>query len=274
MYKTAFVTCVKLGKSCIKSIIESGGKFDLLITLEDEIDKDKSGRIYLDDISKKFNIPLLKIKNINDEFTINALKEYKIDWLFIIGWSQIAKKELLNIPKEGCIGMHPTLLPIGRGRASIPWAIIHGLDETGVTMFKLDEGVDTGDIIDQGHIILDDEIDATELYQKVNDLHVELMKRNWNKIINNDLTLTKQEDKKSTYWPGRKPKDGEITKNMSMLDADRLVRATTKPYPGAFFIDNNKKIIIWSAEMSPVKGDIQLKDGYLKLKEYEVEIYE
>lgn len=92
--RVAFATCVQLGLSCIEEIYRIGGKLDLLITLKDNIARKKSGRIYLDEISAKHSIPLLKITNINDHDVIDALKEHKIDWLLIIGWSQIAKKDL------------------------------------------------------------------------------------------------------------------------------------------------------------------------------------
>ena len=164
--KIAFATCVRLGLSCIEEIYRINGKLDLLISLKDEKARDKSGRIYLDDIAYEHNIPLLKVNNINDPEVIKALKDYEIDWLFIIGWSQIAKEEVLKAPKKGCIGMHPTLLPVGRGRAAIPWAILKGLKQTGVTMFKLDEGVDTGDIIGQGIIEINENTTATDLYKK------------------------------------------------------------------------------------------------------------
>ena len=164
--KIAFTTCVQLGLSCIEEIYRIGGRLDLLITLKDNKAKDKSGRIYLDEIAERENIPLLKINDINDSKVIDALKKYDIDWLFIIGWSQIAKHDVLETPTHGCIGMHPTLLPIGRGRAAIPWAIIKGLDETGVTIFKLDEGVDTGDIIGQGVIGIFENTTATGFIQK------------------------------------------------------------------------------------------------------------
>ena len=164
--KVAFVTCVQLGRSCIEEILRIGGKLGLLITLEDEQAKNKSGRIYLDDLSQLYGIPLLKIRNINEPAMLQRVKEYGIDWLLIIGWSQIAKPEVLNAPSFGCIGMHPTLLPLGRGRAAVPWAILKGLDRTGVTLFKLDEGVDTGDIIGQEVIELREGITATELYRQ------------------------------------------------------------------------------------------------------------
>jgi len=269
--KIAFATCVQLGKSCIEEINRIGGHIDLLITLNDEVAKNKSGRIYLDDIAKEQATPLLKINNINDQVVIDTLKSHEIDWLFIIGWSQIAKKKLLETPTHGCIGMHPTLLPIGRGRAAIPWAIIKKLDETGVTMFKLDEGVDTGDIIGQGVIQLDNKSTATELYEIVDAMHIMLISKYWNDIVNEKITLTKQNDTKASEWPGRKPEDGEVLNTMSMDEADCLIRAVTHPYPGAFYKDRDKITRIWSAKINKFEGDIKLSDGFLIPIEYEIE---
>lgn len=269
--RIAFATCVQLGLSCIEEIYRIGGDLKLLITLNDEKAKSKSGRIYLDEMSSTNNVPLLKINNINDLEVLEALNKHRIDWLFIIGWSQIAKKQVLNAPRYGCIGMHPTLLPIGRGRAAIPWAILKGLKQTGVTMFKLDEGVDTGDIIGQGIITLDECTSASELYTKVNEMHVFLITKYWNDIVNNRITLVKQDETEATVWPGRNPEDGEITKDMTTDEADRLIRAVTHPYPGAFFQDQGKKIRIWSAKKSNNRGDVRLKDGYLILIDFEIE---
>lgn len=277
--KIAFATVVQLGLSCIEEIYKIGGALDLLITLDDERAKNKSGRVYLDEFSNKHNIPLLKIENINQPEVINALKEKNIDWLFIIGWSQIAKKELLDTPKLGCLGMHPTLLPVGRGRAAVPWAIIKGLEKTGVTMFKLDEGVDTGLVLGQVEIPIEERESATTLYKKVDDAHVTLMAKYWNDIVENNISLQKQDESLATYWEGRKPEDGRISEEMTCLDADRLVRAVTKPYPGAFYEEDNKKIIIWTAKTIQEKATeenivIKLKDGYLIPIEYDVEVSE
>ena len=149
----AFCTCVQIGLSCIEAVQEIGGEFKLFLSLKDEKSKKKSGRIYLDDISNKTRTPLVKINHINDQECIDALKEHDIDWLFIIGWSQIASKEVIEKPNLGVIGAHPTLLPKGRGRAAIPWAILKKEERTGVSFFKLDEGVDTGDILGQFEIL-------------------------------------------------------------------------------------------------------------------------
>lgn len=271
MKKIAFATCVQLGRSCIEEVYQIGGQFDLLITLEDNKDTNKSGRVYIDDLAQKKNTELLKINNINDKIVVNKLKEKEIDWLFIIGWSQIAKKEILQTPKKGCIGMHPTLLPMGRGRAAIPWTILKGFTETGVTLFQLDEGVDTGDIIAQEKISISNTITATELYKIVDDLHIKLISKHWQNINEDTIVLRKQDHQKATIWEGRKPEDGEIRIDFTMEEADAMVRAVTKPYPGAFYVENGKKYIVWSADFSKEKGDYKLKNGYLQLKDYEAQ---
>lgn len=271
--RLAFATCVQLGKSCIERIYGLGGKLDLLITLRDEKARHKSGRIYLDEIAAKQNVPLLKINHINDPEVIAVLQEEEIDWLFIIGWSQIAGTEVLSAPQKGCIGMHPTLLPEGRGRASVPWAILKGLKKTGVTMFRLDEGVDTGDILGQVEIPMEEDITATELYARVNAAHIELIEKYWQDIMGDSLKLRKQDESLATEWPGRTPEDGRLSHGMSMQEAGRLVRAVTRPYPGAFYEEDGKKVIVWSATVSetPAKKSFYLEDGYLNPIEYEEE---
>jgi methionyl-tRNA formyltransferase len=275
--KFGFVTCVQLGLSCIQSIYDVGGKLDLAITLHDDIASSKSGRVYLDDFCTSNAVPFIKSRHINDPEVASSIAQAGIDWLFIIGWSQIAGPAVLSAPRLGVLGMHPTLLPEGRGRAAIPWAILKGLEKTGVSLFKMDEGVDTGPIAAQVEIPLSKNITATELYSRVNDAHVQLMKKAVNQILSDQLTLTPQHDDIASVWPGRKPEDGEIDLNGSVHDAERLIRAVTRPYPGAFFHQDQLRYIVWSAvvinSFKPTSFDthiLEFSDGYLLLKEFEV----
>ena len=119
MLKVGFVTCVELGLSCMQEIYACGGKLDLAITLGDEKAQNKSGRVYLDDFCDEHAVPLLKIDHVNDTAVQEAIGRHGIDWLFIVGWSQIAGPATLAAPSRGCLGIHPTLLPTGRGRAPI-----------------------------------------------------------------------------------------------------------------------------------------------------------
>lgn len=263
--KIAFTTCVQLGRSCIEKILAMGGKLDLLITLKDDRAKQKSGRIYLDDLAKTYHIPLLKVDNVNDPACLQTLRDMGIDWLFIIGWSQIARPELLSVPTKGCIGMHPTLLPKGRGRAAIPWAILKGLEKTGVSMFRMDAGVDTGDLLGQVEIPLSEYITASELYRLVDEAHITLLEKYWSDIVSDTILAQPQDHSQATEWPGRRPEDGELFSSMTMVEADRMVRAVTHPYPGAFFYRGGKKIIVWSAATGIVRQPeaFPLSDGWL-----------
>lgn len=273
MIRMGFVTCVQLGLSCMEAIYEVGGELAFAMTLEDNQAVNKSGRVYLDDFCQKNEIPLLKSSHVNNADVITAIKEHKLDWLFIIGWSQIALEEVLSAPKYGVLGMHPTLLPKGRGRASIPWAILKRLPKTGVSMFKLDAGVDTGPIVEQVELPLSDRITATELYNLVDNAHTLLMHKVVPKLLNDNISLSVQEESQATEWRGRTPEEGEINLKGSVFDAECLIRAVTHPYPGAFLmVAPNKKLVIWSAKVVEKKTNaryLSFHDGYLELIEYD-----
>lgn len=244
--KIAFCTCVQLGLGCLEHLSENGINVDLGICLEDDMAQAKSGRIYLDDFCHRNAVPLLKIRHVNDLPDSEEFKQYEIDCMLLIGWSQIANQKVLECFDEGLIGAHPTLLPKGRGRASIPWAIIKGLNETGVTFFRIDEGVDTGDIVAQERIPIDQVETATSLYSKVELAHRTLCVQVVNALKAGSLEAKAQDETQATIWPGRTPDDGVLTTDMSVVEVDRLVRATTSPYPGAFIDLSGKRYTIWT----------------------------
>ena len=246
-----FVTCVTLGQACIEELIGLGADLVLLGTLHDDQARNKSGRIYLDELASTHDIPLVKFRNINDPDAVAALREARLDWLFIIGWSQIARAEVLGSPRLGVLGMHPTLLPKGRGRAAVPWAIIKGLDETGVTMFKLDHGMDTGPIVQQERIPITHDETSTTLYEKVVAAHRALIRETYPLLESGDPPMQVQDESQASEWPGRTPADGELDlRALDSAEVDRLVRALTRPYPGAFVIaDDGSVIRIWTGHV-------------------------
>jgi methionyl-tRNA formyltransferase len=278
--KFGFVTCVQLGLACIEEIYAAGGKLDLAITLTDDRAVKKSGRVFVDDFCARHEIDLVKIRHINDEDSIAAIKAHDIDWLFIIGWSQIAGPEVLAAPKRGVLGIHPTLLPEGRGRAPIPNAILKGLTRTGVTLFKLDEGVDTGEILAQEVLPIADGETATTLYARVNEAHKTIIRSLWPKLETDTVALRKQDESKATIWEGRTPDDGQITADMTVEYVDRLVRATTRPYPGAFYRkDLDGPILrIWRGRITNIDQTladsselIEMSDGVYEALDFELE---
>lgn len=277
--KFGFVTCVQLGLACMEAIYAAGGKLDLALTLADDKAQNKSGRVFIDDFCAERHVDLVKIRHINDEEAIKAIKDRGIDWLFIIGWSQIAGQEVLDAPNRGVLGIHPTLLPEGRGRAPIPNAILKGLTQTGVTLFKLDAGVDTGEILAQEILPVADDETATTLYKRVNEAHKTIIHNVWPALVNDTLELKVQDESKATIWEGRTPADGRITFGMTVEEVDRLVRATTRPYPGAFVKRADNTILrIWSGRISDIDHTIadrselvELSDGLYEALDFEKE---
>ena len=269
-----FVTCVQLGQSCMEEIYAQGGELALAMSLADDKAPRKSGRVYLDRFCQERGIPLIKVGNINDPNAVAAVRSHELDWLFIIGWSQIARREALLAPRRGVLGIHPTLLPEGRGRAAIPWAILLGLPRTGVTLFQLDEGVDTGPILAQVELPLAPAETATGLYARVNEAHRTLIAQTWRDLVADRLAPRPQEPGAGSVWPGRTPEDGRILPSTPVELAERLVRATRSPYPGAFQDLAAGRLRIWDGRIAredeplpPGARDVQVAGGrYLALQ--------
>ena len=271
--RIGFVTCVQLGVDVLKEIHEIGGSVDAIITLHDDLASSKSGRATLDAMAERHGADLHKTRSINDPSTIAWLGKQRLDWLFIIGWSQIAREQVLASARYGVLGMHPTLLPEGRGRASIPWAILKGLKRSGVTLFRLDSGVDTGPIGGHVEIPIADSETASSLYMKAAEGHRRLIRENWSRIVDGNLRLVSQDEGQATVWPGRRPEDGKISSSMTVAETDRLVRAVTVPYPGARWIDGRGDTwVIWAGNPQTESEPgllIPLVDGHFLARVYE-----
>ena len=273
--RIGFITCVRLGESCLEELINLGADLVYLGTLHDDLAKRKSGRIYLDDFAARHELRLQKFRNINDPDALQGIREAELDWLYVIGWSQIARREVLSTPSRGVIGMHPTLLPQGRGRASIPWAIIKGLDRTGVTLFQLDEGMDTGPILGQVEVPITPNETSTTLYEKVAEAHRVLIRQTYAGVADGTIEGTPQNEDVATEWPGRRPEDGLLLpETMTEQDVDRYVRALTHPYPGAFIrLNARQNLRIWCGKMGwHADGHpIATSDGWFTATHYDLE---
>ncbi|GAB5429129.1 MAG: methionyl-tRNA formyltransferase [Devosia indica] len=273
--RIGFVTCVELGLACLEEIEGLGGRLNLLVTLDDSVARRKSGRIFLDHYAARNSTPLVKTNSINDPGCVATLKKADLDYLLVIGWSQILKPEVIRTVRRGIYGMHPTLLPVGRGRAPIPWTILKDLTETGVTAFEIGEGVDNGAIVGQvGFAVATDET-ATSLYAKSVGAHRQLMRELWPRLCQGFVQSTPQDESRATHWDARTPQDGEILPHMSVAEVDRLVRASTRPYPGAFVVIEGVKYLVWAGSLSSTTPDNELaiacQDGLFFAQEFEVE---
>ena len=235
-----------------KVVLETMVNFNLppvvLITLPLSKSYRHSDFVDLRSLAIKFNIPVIEASNINASRILLQIQNLKPDYIFVIGWSQILSKELLAIPTKDSIGYHPTPLPENRGRAVIPWTIIQCKKETGSTLFWLDEGIDSGDILLQEFFPIEYNETATALYQK----HLQSLKHLMSKalffLMEGNMPRIPQDHNKATYCAKRTPSDGFIDWNLPAKLIWTLIRAITDPYPGAFTFYNGKKLIVWEAD--------------------------
>ena len=199
----------------------------------------------------EFNIPIFKLKDINSSLKI--FKKLGPDIIIMAGWRQIINKNILNFPKKGFIGFHPTLLPKGRGSAPIINTIIEGYNNSGVTMYYVNDILDGGDIIAQKKFKVGEEDYSKDVYRKVIKSGKYLIKKYLPKLIFNNAPRIIQNKKKITYFKKRNLKDNEIDLKDSAEKIYKKIRALSSPYDGAFVRLNKKKLIIWKAELKDDK---------------------
>lgn len=203
----------------------------------------------VDEVADKFNLNLYEEKNINDQNFLNKIKSLNLDLIVCVNFDQILKKDIINLPTIGCINTHASLLPKYRGRAPLNWAMINGEEYSGVTVHFIDEGIDTGDIILQEKIKIDEDYYISDLLNKVKNIYPKIVLNSIRHLESNNLNLIKPDLSKGFYVNKRTKDDGKIDFSKPSKDIMNFIKAISKPYPGAFLYHNNKKIIIWRANL-------------------------
>jgi methionyl-tRNA formyltransferase len=172
-------------------------------------------------------------------------------YILVIGWSSLVGEDILSIPAAGCIGMHPTMLPIGRGQAPIPWTIIKDCEKTALSVFFLAAAADAGPIIAQYELEVRNGETSASLFYRVAHTHftagLELAER----LGDGTISARAQDEEIATRWPRRRPKDGEIRGTMTCREITLLVRALLGPYPRAFIWRAGEKVEIRGVEAVP-----------------------
>lgn len=245
--RTLFVGTVEEGRRCLDALVEGGEPFAGIVTLNDRLAATTSGAVPFEDAAKKTGAPLLKVANLNAPANVEKVRALRPDLILVVGWTRLLGAELLRIPPLGCVGFHASLLPRYRGRAPVNWAIINGESTTGNTMFFLDEGVDTGDIIAQRPIPIDFEDTCATLYRKVADAAIEMLRENLPLLKAGRAPRKPQDHATATVMPRRRPEDGEIDWRRGARELHNWVRALTHPYPGAFTQAEGRTLFVWEA---------------------------
>lgn len=238
------------------------------------------------EVATAYNISVLQPENLRKERDIiDQIKEIKPDIIVVVAYGQILPKEVLDIPKFGCINVHASLLPKYRGAAPYQWAVINGEETTGVTTMYMAEGLDTGDMILKSEIPIEDKDTAGTIHDKLSVIGAKVLLDTLKLIEQNQAPREKQDDSRSTYAPMLKKKDGLIDWNKSSEDIYNLIRGLN-PWPSAYTYLDGKILKVWEANISENKYEglpgqiidieddqllVKTGDGILLLKEIQLQ---
>ena len=283
--KSVLIGAVGSCKVMLEAMIDVGFPINYVFSLDENVSGNVSGYTPVHEYAAAHGIPYKKFRKINDPENVELIKELEPDYIFVIGLSQLVKKEIIDSAKIGVIGFHPTALPKMRGRAAVVWQILLGVHDAKVSLFFIDEGTDSGDILGQEPYTIEETDYALDVCIKIDQAGARLERRVLKEIMDGTLKPVKQNEAEATYLLKRIPEDGWIDWNLPLKEIHTLVRAVSVPYPGAFgMYDGQHQIIIWRAEMVEntkyigINGqiaeitddhmDIICKDGILRVTKY------
>lgn len=206
-------------------------------------------------VALEHDIEVFQPERIKDSEAIEKIKQVKPDLIIVVAFGQILPKEILELPKYGCINVHASLLPKYRGAAPINFAIINGEKKTGVTTMYMEEGLDTGDMLLKNEVEITPEDTASTLHDKLAIAGKKTLADTLKAIINTELVPEKQDDSISSYAPIMTKELGKINWDRSAEAISNLVRGTD-PWPSAYTLYDNSALKLFA----PVVLDKQSKE--------------
>ncbi|MEX1071459.1 MAG: methionyl-tRNA formyltransferase [Anaerolineales bacterium] len=184
-------------------------------------------------LAQELGIPVIPPRRLREPEAMRQLREWAPEVIVVAAFGQILRQEVLDLPPKGCINVHASLLPRWRGASPIQAAILHGDQETGVTIMLMDAGLDTGPILSQRSIPIGDDDTAATLNRKLSTFGAELLTETLPKYLEGELKPKPQPSAGVTTMSTLNKADGKLDPSEGAIALERKVRAFT-PWPGAF----------------------------------------
>lgn len=191
---------------------------------------------------------------IKEASAISKLRGYDADIFVVAAYGKILNKEILEMPKYGCINAHASLLPKYRGAAPIQWSIIDGEKLTGITVMQMDEGLDTGDMLFKSVVEIADDDTADTLYDKLSVCGGKLIVEALDRIEAGDIHPVKQDDSQATYAKMLDKSLGRLSFNKPAAQIERLIRGLNS-WPGTYTYINGKTLKIWESKLTDIPSN-------------------
>jgi methionyl-tRNA formyltransferase len=240
------------GLPAFEALLDAGADIVAAVTLTAEAAARRSGTADFGPLCRSAGVPLHRTSDVNSPETVALLRSLDLDVLFVIGWNQILRAEALGTARVGVVGAHASMLPKNRGSAPINWALIRGEHEAGNSLLWLNDGIDTGAIIDSMAIPITPYDTCSTLYERVALTNRDMLLRLWCRLLKGQRPGTPQAEWTEPPLPRRRPADGRLDWRDTSTRVYDFVRALTRPYPGAFGHLQGERWTVWQAALPPL----------------------
>ena len=271
----------------LEEIIKAGHEVALVVTQPDK-PKGRGGAVQFPPVKEcaiAHNLPVFQPEKVKETANIEYLRQFEPDMIVVAAFGQILPKAILDMPKYDCINVHASLLPKYRGAAPIQWAILNGDEFTGVTIQRMDIGVDCGDMIAKKQIRIAEDETGGSLFDKLAEVGETLCVETMERIEKGNVEYIPQDHEQATHVSMIDKELGNIDWTKPAVEIERLVRGLN-PWPSAFTHLNSKTFKVWKAkviaENSSMKPgtvckvtkdslEVQTGEGVLSLLEVQLE---
>jgi len=253
-----------MGIAGIRGLLDHGFTIPMVLSHEDD---PKENRWFgsVSEFCGERGIPVFFPKDVNAPPWPDRIREAKPDLLFSFYYRSMLKKEILGLPPLGAMNLHGSLLPKYRGRAPVNWVLVKGETETGVTLHFMTEKPDAGDIVGQATVPIAFDDTALTLFGKMEDAATRLLADLLPRIAAGEIPRRPNDLARGSYFGGRRPEDGRIDWSRPAVEIYNLVRAVTRPYPGAFGELGGEKLTVWWAIPLRAEAGSTLSPGTIRL---------
>lgn len=253
--KIVFMGTPEYAVGALEALIGAGHEIAAAVTQPDKA-KGRSGSLQYSPVKEcalKHGIPVLQPERVKRPEAVETLRSYEADVFVVAAFGQILSREILDMPRLGCLNIHASLLPRYRGASPIQHAIIDGEERTGITIMQMDAGIDTGDILYQKELPIDRRDTSQSLYDKLTVLGGQTIVEALKLLEQGMLVPRKQREEESCYVKMITKEMGRIDFSRDALSIERLVRGMI-PWPSAYTLFRGKQMKIWEAVA--LEGDV------------------
>jgi methionyl-tRNA formyltransferase len=243
----------EIGCECLELLLRRGTRVVAVFTHEDRAGENLWFRSVAA-LAREHDIPVFAPESLKTPESEERLRALQPDIIFSFYYRNLIPDRLLGLAPLGAFNMHGSYLPKYRGRAPVNWAVLNGETQIGATLHYMVQRADAGDIVDQEAVIIGPEETAFQVMKKVQAAALKTLDRQLPAILAGKAPRHPQDEAQATYFGARKPEDGRIDWHKSAVSIFNLVRAVTRPFPGAFTDFGNARLLVWWAKLQALSS--------------------